>query len=44
MSYALINLMYRLGKMTAAQVWQHVPADITEQQAAKICGPRPDNE
>lgn len=44
MSYAMINLRYRLGKITAAEVWTHVPADITAEQAARICGPKPKDE
>lgn len=40
-AYKRIKLRYDLGKITAAQVWERVPADITAEEAAKICGPRP---
>lgn len=40
--YALLKLQYRLHRITAAAVWQHVDAgDITAEQATLICGPRP---
>ncbi len=39
--YRAIKMKYDLGKITAAQVWAHVPADITEEEAVRICGPRP---
>lgn len=44
MNYKLINLKYRMGKMTAAEVWEHVPDQITEEEACRICGPRPKDE
>ena len=40
--YALIKLKYRMKKITAAQVWAYADeGQITEEQAATICGPRP---
>lgn len=40
--YALIKLKYRMKKITAAQVWDYADeGQITEEQAATICGPRP---
>lgn len=40
--YNFIRAMYRLKKITAAEVWAYADAgDITEEEAAKICGPRP---
>ncbi len=42
MKYQLIRNMYRLHKITAAQVWAYADSgEITEAQAVKICGPRP---
>lgn len=42
MKYNLIRTMYRLHRITAAQVWEYADAgEITEQQAILICGPRP---
>lgn len=42
MKYQLIKAMYRLHKITAAQVWECADAgDITESKAVSICGPRP---
>lgn len=35
-------LLYRMGKITAAQIWAKVDAGmLTEDEAVKICGPRP---
>ena len=42
MNYAKISMLYRLGKITAAEVWSYVPDAITAVQAEKICGPRPE--
>lgn len=42
MKYQLIKTMYRLHRITAAEVWAYADAgDITEAQAVSICGPRP---
>lgn len=42
MKYQLIKTMYRLHRITAADVWACVDdGDITEAQAISICGPRP---
>lgn len=42
MKYQLIKTMYRLHKITAAQVWEYVDSgEITAAQAVSICGPRP---
>lgn len=42
MKYQLIRNMYRLHRITAAQVWEYADnGDITEAQALMICGPRP---
>lgn len=39
---AFWKLMYRLGRVTAAQVWEQVDnGNLTELQATQICGPRP---
>lgn len=41
-TYSFIRTMYRLKKITAAQVWGYVDSGaISEEQAASICGPRP---
>ena len=41
--YTLIRTMYKLHRLTAAQVWEKADmGDITEDQATLICGPRPD--
>ncbi len=41
--YALIRTMYKLHRLTAAQVWEKADkGDITAEQATLICGPRPD--
>ena len=41
MRYQLIKTMYRMHRITAAQVWEYVDSgDITEAQAISICGPR----
>ena len=35
-------LVYDRGKLTAAQIWAKVDAGLlTEDEAVKICGPRP---
>lgn len=40
--YNFIRLMYKMHKITAAEVWAYADSgDITEEEAAKICGPRP---
>lgn len=42
MKYQLIKTMYRLHRITAAQVWEYVDnGEITSAQAISICGPRP---
>ena len=39
--YAFIRNMYRMKRMTAAQVWEAADnGDITSAEAIKICGPR----
>ena len=39
--FDLINNLYRLGKLTAAQVWEQSDKGIiTPTQAASICGAR----
>ena len=43
--YAIIDNLYRLGKLTAAQVWEQADKGvITLTQAASICGARPNAE
>ncbi len=40
--YNFIRLMYKMHKITAAEVWAYADnGEITEEEAAKICGPRP---
>lgn len=40
--YRVIKAKYDLHKITAARVWEYCDAgDITEEEAARICGPRP---
>lgn len=35
-------LLYRMKKITAAQIWEHVDSGaISAEEAVKICGPRP---
>lgn len=35
-------LLYRMKKITAAQIWEKVGAGvISAEEALKICGPRP---
>ena len=35
-------LLHRMKKITAAQIWEKVDADvISAEEALKICGPRP---
>lgn len=35
-------LLYRMKTITAAQIWEKVDAGIlSEEEALKICGPRP---
>ncbi len=42
MKYAMIRNLYKMHRITAAQVWAYADAgDITEAQATLICGPRP---
>lgn len=42
MSYAIIKMKYDRKRITAAQVWEYADEEvITEEQAARICGPRP---
>lgn len=42
MLYAIIKMKYDRKKITAEQVWEYVDSgDITAEQAARICGPRP---
>lgn len=39
--YNFLRNCYRLGKVTAEQVWEAADSGkITEEQAQKICGPR----
>lgn len=40
--YFFIRNMYRMHRITAAQVWSYVGAEngITSDEAVKICGPR----
>lgn len=34
--------LYRMKKITAAQIWEHVDSGaIGAEEAVKICGPRP---
>lgn len=41
--YSLVRTMYRTGRITAAQVWEYVDKNvITEDEAIRICGPRPE--
>jgi len=40
--YLFIRNMYKMGRITAAQVWAYADAGkITEKQALLICGVRP---
>lgn len=40
--YNLIRVMYLTKRVTAAEVWEKMDTgDITEEEAVKICGPRP---
>lgn len=40
--YAFIRNMYRMKRITAAQVWIYADnGEITTDEAVKICGPRP---
>lgn len=41
--YNFIRCMYRMRRITAAQVWAYVGTEngITSDEAVKICGPRP---
>lgn len=42
MKYQLIRNLYRLHRITAAEVWAYADAEeITEAQAVSICGARP---
>ena len=39
---AFWKMMYKLGRVSAAQVWEQVDSGkLTELQATQICGPRP---
>lgn len=41
--YSLIRTMYRTKRITAAQVWEYADKEvITEDEAIRICGPRPE--
>lgn len=43
MTYQMIRAKYLLKKITAARVWEYADEGvITEEQAAKICGARPE--
>lgn len=45
MKYQLIKTMYRMHRITAADVWGYADAgEITEAQAISICGARPKGE
>lgn len=40
--YNIIRTLYRLRKITAADVWSYVDGgELTASEAIKICGPRP---
>lgn len=40
--YRILLLKYRAKKITAEQVWEYADAGkITEDEAVRICGPRP---
>ena len=42
MNYKKIKLMYDMHRITAAKVWEYADEGvITQEQAARICGPRP---
>lgn len=41
--YNLIRIMYRTHRLTAKEVWAYADdKTITEEEAVKICGPRPE--
>lgn len=41
--YAFIRNMYRMKRITAAQVWDYADkGEITSDEAVRICGPRPE--
>lgn len=41
--YKFIKLRYTLKKITAADVWAYADdGTITEEEATRICGPRPE--
>lgn len=45
MKYQLIKNLYRMHRITAAEVWACADAgEITEAQAISICGARPKGE
>lgn len=40
--YFFVRNMYRMKRITAAQVWACADSrEITDDEAVKICGPRP---
>ena len=42
MNYKKIKLKYDMHRITAAQVWEYADDGvITEEEAARICGPQP---
>lgn len=42
--FTTVRNLYKLRKITAAQVWQYADdRKITEAEAITICGPRPTN-
>lgn len=41
MTFKQLRIAFQRGILTASQVWEHVPDDITEAEAIMICGPRP---
>lgn len=42
--YEVVRTLYRLKRLTAAQVWAKADAgDITAEEAARICGARPND-
>lgn len=40
--YKYVKMMYDLHRITASKVWEYADSgDITEEEAMRICGPRP---